>query len=490
MGNNTYSERDLIIPALRIIEKSDSITTTDLIKALQAELRPEGDDAKILFGRNDSRFSQKVRNLISHKSLCPQYADYDANNHTLRINDNGLAFLSSESNLFDLEKAYNEEKGSFFDGQETLQSVTEDYFFATESYVSVDIINFSVYELKRKFDKTEADRKNNLKLRNGLILDESFQRTGNVWSRTQKSQLIESVLMDIPIPFIYLAESGDGNLVVIDGRQRLTALFEFLDNKFSLSNVSFFPQLKGKKINQFKDELELYKTKIEDAHLYVIKIRATTPEPLKLQIFSRVNRNGTPLNSQEIRHALYQGASTKLLERISNDFNILNRKRMKDRYIVLRYIAMRLYTLDSLYNYDTGKKVEYKDINTFLSEAMAAINTFSEDQIEEIYDDFKKVYNKAINILGDMAFKLNKENPLNMIWFEETLLILSLYGEKIDEINITDILDKLKTVDPEKTNADGETAFQQNIKYHRDSKDNFDERIKWIKNLKSEISND
>lgn len=153
--------------------------------------------------------------------------------------------------------------------------------------------------------------------------------------------------MDIPIPFIYLAEGKKGNLIVIDGRQRLTALFDYLDNKYPLRSIDFFPELRGKKAKDLVDEFETYKTKIEDYHLYVIKIKMSTPEEFKLQIFARVNKTGMQLNPQEIRHALHQGESTLLLARISEKYNIIkNKKRMKDRYLAIRYIAMRLYYLD------------------------------------------------------------------------------------------------------------------------------------------------
>ena len=486
-----YTEKDLVIPALQIIaEAENGLTTSELIKALEDKLKPEGDDAKILFGRKDSRFSQKVRNLISHKTLYPQYVEYVSQTHMLKINQNGLSFLENyEENIYIPEQILIDEKESLFDGQESLQSIDEEMEDTDDEdrYVSVENINFSVYELKRKYDRTEADKINGHTPKNGLILDESFQRTGSVWTRAQKSQLIESVLMDIPLPFIYLAEAENGNLVVIDGRQRLTALFDFLENKFSLSKIPFFPDLNGKKVKQLTGDLEALKTKIEDTHLYVIKIKSTTPEKLKLQIFSRVNRNGTPLNSQEIRHALHQGASTKMLEFISNEFDILKRTRMKDRYLVLRYIALRLYVLNKLFNYKTKRNVEYKDINSFLADAMDAINTFTEKQIQEIITDFETVYNKAKLLLGDKAFKLNPNSPINMIWFEETLLILTLYGDKINSENMEFILKKLQDIDKERVNDDGETPFEQNIKYHRDSKENYAERIRWIRGLEAII---
>ena len=487
-----YSEKQLIIPALLelYISENKSMSTTKLIASLIKRLNPDGDDMEILFGRNDTRFSQKVRNLISHKSLYPAFVDYDAKNHMIKINENGIKYLESyyDGNLLDYGNKENEKEDAF-DGQDSLVEIT-DFDFAEKSYVAVESINCSVYELKRKYDRTRADRLNNQEVKNGLILDESFQRTGSAWSAKQKCQLIESVIMDIPLPFIYLAETTKGNLVVIDGRQRLTALFEFLDNSYPLKYLTFVPQLNKKRVSDLTGNLETFKTKIEDAHLYIIKIKSTTPENLKLQIFSRVNRNGTPLNSQEIRHALHQGEVTKLLGEISDKYEILNRTRMKDRYLVLRYISMRLFILDKLFNYTTNKKIEYKDINSFLAESMDAINSFDEDQINEICLDFCRTYEKALELLGNDAFRLNSNSPINMIWFEVTLSLISLCESKINKNNINDILEKYKSIDSDYVNEYGETPFYQNLKYHRDSKENFHTRIKWINKIVEEVLND
>ena len=289
--------------------------------------------------------------------------------------------------------------------------------------------------------------------------------------------------MDIPVPFIYLAEGKRGNLIVIDGRQRLTALFDYLDNKYPLRNIEFFPQLRGKKAQKLVGELETFKTKIEDYHLYVIKIKMSTPEEFKLQIFARVNKTGMQLNPQEIRHALHQGESTILLEKISNKFNIISKKRMKDRYLAIRYIAMRLYYLDLLENFEKDKKVTYKTINTFLGEAMDAINTFTDNQIKEVFDDFCYSYESAKEIWGDNAFKFKIDTPLNMILFELSLLIVSLTRDSKKAI---DCLEKLKMIGlPKDIKIDDniETPFECNLKYHRDSKENFEQRLIWIKQI-------
>lgn len=487
-----YSEEDLIIPALfELYLNRDGMTTAMLIKSLSAALTPEGPDAEILFGRNDSRFSQKVRNLISHKRLYPFVTLSNKDKETFfTINDDGInALKSSEYFELNYQDRQNENKklASYdFDGEDTFEEI-ENYNFLEKSYVSVENVNYTVYELKRKYDKTKRERELGLEPQNGLILDDSFQRTGDVWGTKDKGKFIESVLMDIPIPFIYLAEGKKGNLIVIDGRQRLTALFDYLDNKYPLRNIEFFPQLKGKKVAKLTEKLESFKTKIEDYHLYVIKIKMSTPEEFKLQIFARVNKTGMQLNPQEIRHALHQGESTLLLEKISNKYDIIKKKRMKDRYLVIRYIAMRLYYLEKLKNYDKEKMVQYTSINSFLGEAMDAINTFTADQIDDIFNDFCYSYEKALEFWGENAFKIKTDTPINMILFEVSLLFVSLTKDSQKAISCLNKIKQIEINNNKETNNDAETPFECNLKYHRDSKENFEQRIKWIKKIMEEI---
>ena len=174
--------------------------------------------------------------------------------------------------------------------------------------------------MKRRYDRAIIGSDSGV-----IVLDDSFQRN-NVWSRKQKSQLIESLLLGIPIPYLYVYEGKNSNLIVIDGRQRLSAIFDFLDNKFALVGLEFLKHLNGKKIKDFtnsnKGQYEKYKANLEDAHLHVIRVGYETSEIFKLKIFQRVNQGGTKLNNQELRHALHQGASTVLLKELSKDIDI------------------------------------------------------------------------------------------------------------------------------------------------------------------------
>ena len=145
--------------------------------------------------------------------------------------------------------------------------------------------------------------------RKELIIDPDFQRH-DVWKQRQKSELIESILMGIPIPLMYLFEDKNGKKQVVDGRQRISAILDFLEGKFKLNNLRILKQFNG---CCFADLDLKQQGVIEDFQLLFYIIQPPTPERVKYDIFDRVNRGGTPFNKQEISYALYRGRFTRLL---------------------------------------------------------------------------------------------------------------------------------------------------------------------------------
>lgn len=146
-----------------------------------------------------------------------------------------------------------------------------------------------------------------------LNLTPDFQR-GLVWKTKQKSELIESILMGIPLPLIYVKEDEKGVYLIVDGKQRLSTLFSFINNEFALDKLTI---LKDKNGSRFADLTPLEQNKIEDCSLTLHVIKAPTSDRVTFDLFDRVNRGGTRLNNQEMRNALYQGNATKLINRLA-----------------------------------------------------------------------------------------------------------------------------------------------------------------------------
>ncbi|MBO0526479.1 DUF262 domain-containing protein [Clostridium botulinum] len=370
------------------------------------------------------------------------------------------------------------------EGEESLDPEKELSSIYSLENIKIDPGYFSVFELKRKYDRTKTKKRESTEYtkadkRNQIILDSDFQRE-KVWNRKQQSELIESVLMGLPIPIMYLSEDKFGNLIVVDGRQRLTAFFEFLDNKFELTELKILNKLSNKKF----DEIEpIYQSKIEDYQLITQIIKPPTPDTVKFHVFDRVNRGGTPLNNQEMRNALYQGNSTKLLERLSKDelfktatANGLKPKRMKDKYIILRSIAFYLW-VQNLLTDDQGKLIKYEgDIDDFLGKTMEYLNFVEESILINLEGKFKVAMRNANRILGEDAFRLTRnesgnKSPINMNVFEVLVYIMITLG---DNRNLDAIIKEKYSI------LINDKEFLDNIANHRDAMNKVEDRFKKI----------
>lgn len=313
-----------------------------------------------------------------------------------------------------------------FEGEETIKPELNDS--DTNIYPSknlkVERAQYSVFELHRKFEKYPPQ----------IIMDPEFQRK-DVWTKNQKSELVESILMGIPLPLLYFTENKDGKIIVIDGKQRLTALFEFLDNTFELTKLRILKglNLHGKKFIDLDLKLQ---ADLEDYQLIAHVIKYPTQDRVKFDIFDRVNRGGTRLNNQEMRNAIYNGKSTNLLKKLSElpvfkdaTGNSIQNERMKDRYLILRFIAFYLWKNYKIKD-DEGYLIDYKsDMNDFLGKTMSAINKMPDSEISNFENIFINTMENIYNILGSQCFRLpspnDRKRPINMGLFESLSYLLS-----------------------------------------------------------------
>lgn len=118
-----------------------------------------------------------------------------------------------------------------------------------------------------------------------LILDPEWQRN-YVWTNPQASRLIESFLLNIPVPVIYVATTSDDRYEVIDGLQRLTSTFRFLDNELKLSGLSILRHLNGKK---FRDLERSDQRKLRNSVLRTFELSKTNSSDMHFIVFERLN---------------------------------------------------------------------------------------------------------------------------------------------------------------------------------------------------------
>lgn len=230
------------------------------------------------------------------------------------------------------------------------------------------------------------------------ILDPDFQRDF-VWSPEQQSRLIESVLMRIPLPVFYFAETREGKTIIVDGLQRITTFHRFMNDKFKLTHVAKGND--GIREKKFSDLDPKFKNRIKRTNLILYIIDEKAPARAKLDIFERVN-SGSTLTRQQMRNCLYMGAGTRWLRDMAQaDFfkqatgGSLNTKNMRDRELINRFCAFRLL--------GAGKYRGYMD--DFLADALLYMNKMEEKELEKLASEFEQSMRNAVTVFGKHAFR-------------------------------------------------------------------------------------
>jgi hypothetical protein len=152
-------------------------------------------------------------------------------------------------------------------------------------------------------------------------LDPEYQRRHR-WNNQRKSRLIESFLMNIPVPPVFLYERDLARFEVMDGRQRLTALAEFYDNKFPLEGLEYWPDLEGRTYSKLPSKIRDGIDRRYISSIILLKETASSDEQaslLKKIVFERLNSGGVKLSTQETRNAVYGGPLNQLCLQLSNN---------------------------------------------------------------------------------------------------------------------------------------------------------------------------
>ena len=245
----------------------------------------------------------------------------------------------------------------------------------------------------------------------------AFQRKAGLWSDVRKSQLIESLLLRIPLPAFYFDASDEDKWIIIDGLQRTTALKEFvIDKTLKLSGMEFFKDLNKLNYDQFPRS---FQRRIDETQINVYLVNPSTPENVKFNIFKRINTGGLALEPQEIRNALFQGFATEFLKKLSEEpvfkkstGGSIQTDRMLDREFVLRFVAFCYLELTDY----TG------NIDDFLNQAIIFLNKTTANKRQEIKEKFLYVIQSCYSIFGEHAFRKmgtdGRRRPINKVIFE------------------------------------------------------------------------
>lgn len=315
------------------------------------------------------------------------------------------------------------------------------------------------------------------KKRGKLVLQPEFQRL-YVWDRKKASRLIESVLLRVPLPIIYLSEQPDGKEYVIDGQQRLTSLFSFIDGvfpdgeSFKLTGLTAYKELNKKTFPEIGEE---FQDRIQDYSLRTVTLLRQSDADLKFEIFERLNTGSEPLNDMELRNCIHRGSYNNLLKELAEDVDFrallgLSKadKRMRDVELALRFASFFHATY-----------LQYSPpMKRFFNQDMEKWKNISPPDAEKLHEGFKNALQIVRSLLGSQnAFKRyypgDSKNP-NGNWepkkFNASLfdVLMGVFWDK-DKNQVMAALDPLREgwLDLMATNAD----FRESIERSTSSQD-------------------
>jgi len=261
-----------------------------------------------------------------------------------------------------------------------------------------------------------------------IVLQDQFQRR-RVWNDVKSSRLIESLVLNVPIPVCYFAEIDDGAYAVVDGQQRLTSIYRFLDNQFALRGLRVRPDLNRKRFHQLPPADQRI---IKARTIRCIVILKESHPDIRFDVFERLNTATVSLNRQELRNSTYRGTLNDLIIKLCDNPTLLKirkaetpDKRMRDAELILRFLAFHF-----------GGAAFRSGFTRHLDKYLDAGRKLSEISISEHRRAFEDTIKKAFDVFGDEAFRRVDpqgvpESQINSAVFDALMLTFAQIDESV-----------------------------------------------------------
>ena len=265
-----------------------------------------------------------------------------------------------------------------------------------------------------------------------IVLDPDYQRN-YVWDNKKASMLIESIILNVPIPVIYVSEEEDSSWSVIDGLQRLNSLKRFFDGKYKLSGLEILYELNKYDIKTLPQKA---RRMLQNGLLRIVMVTADSNPDIKYDIFMRLNTGSVHLNEQELRNCLYRGKLNSFIQSEAQNplwLKMLGlsepHKRMNNRELLLRFIALSHYWKPEESIVEGYKGTMKSFLNGFMkdfqndAENIKHWKQLCEDTIDKVYE-----------IYGENAFRrLNEDGtitPINRAIMDALMLSVVPYSKE------------------------------------------------------------
>jgi hypothetical protein len=317
--------------------------------------------------------------------------------------------LDKELDIAKATEEYVDNKATGVEVEEVAGAQSEEPRPWDPDQIRIHTKTFSLRQILDMIDDKEID------------LAPDFQRY-YVWKDSQKSSMIESILLGIPMPSFYFTEKEDARMLVVDGVQRLMTIHGFARGKaFRLAELEYLDELTDKGFDELDAPL---RRRFNNTQILAHVIDPQTPGAVKFDVFKRINTGGAPLSAQEIRHCMSGSRTRSLLKRCTHLDSFkeatrgsLNKHiRMADQEVALRYIAFSRNSTDEYR--------KYSSFDAFLSSATDSLEALGDDEHTNIVNTFDEAMKLAHEVFGRGAFRKREDTPLNRALFDVWSVVL------------------------------------------------------------------
>lgn len=229
------------------------------------------------------------------------------------------------------------------------------------------------------------------KMKGQLITNPDYQRD-YVYSEEKASRLIESALMMIPLPTIYLCEEGDKKYSVIDGQQRIMSFLKFRNGDYALKGLTTLTELNGKKYDNLDSDLQA----IIDSTSFRTIIVSKESADAKYDIFERLNRGAVTLKEQELRNCVYRGPYNSMINELATKKEVESMFKSKNNRMWYQEIILRFFALRNWGEYKPSMK---KHLNKYLG-----LHQYDETTVNSDKELFMRTLKTVREVLGVDAF--------------------------------------------------------------------------------------
>ncbi len=325
----------------------------------------------------------------------------------------------------------------------------EDEIYSKRKTVRYDIRDLTVEAISNKYsDSLDEDEEEKAKKSFNYIYIPEYQRDFT-WDEDRQSKLIESIILGLPIPFIFVAENRDSSWEIVDGSQRIRTIHSFVTNGLQLQNLKSITSLNG---YTFKELDKSRQGKILSTALRIIVLSEETTDNVKKDMFERINRGSDLLKPMEKRRGIYAGKFTEFVDGYCRENEKYSRLVQIDKWLEKRKereeLLLRFFAITDTKIYEKGINGGITNfLDDYLEQKNRELAELSPEQLERELGRYRERINKVLDYV-DKNFPYgfrHKQNPQTKRSVFEAISVG--VWKAIDEKKLVGSLDKERIKD-------------------------------------------